>query len=64
MSPKEKGVAKKWMSKVCGKDVTVKDKVECIITFALHDLPEKKNTEDLEKKNGTRNARARINENE
>ena len=60
VSPKEKGAAKKWMPTVCGKDVTVKDKVEFLI---IYNLPVKiELTEYLEKK-GTRNARDRINEN-
>ena len=39
MSPKTKVAAKKWTSAVHGKEVKVKDKVECITSFAQHDMP-------------------------
>ena len=41
VSPKTKGMAKKWMPKVCGEDVKVKDKSEFLKTFIPHDIPAK-----------------------
>ena len=47
--PKEELVDMKCMSTVCGKEVTVKDKIENLATFASCDLPTKtEHTEYLE----------------
>ena len=49
LAPKQKLVIRKWTSTVCGKEVIVKDKLDCLITFAPHDLTTKiEHTEYLE----------------
>ena len=46
---KAKEAAMKWMSTSCGKEVRVKDKVECLTTSVPYDLTAKTEcTEDLE----------------
>ena len=63
--PKAKLEARKWISAVLGKEVTAKDKIECLTTFAMCDFPVKtEHTEDLEFLFGTSNGRDRTNENE
>ena len=49
VAPKAKAAARKWTSTVCGKEVIVNDKLECLTTFVPHDLPAKtEHAEDLE----------------
>ena len=65
VSPKAKGVTRKWISTICGKEVIVKDKLECLTTFAPCSLPAKiKMYRKFRKLVGPRNARVRSNENE
>ena len=45
--PKEKLAGRKWMSAVCGKEVTAQEKIECLTTFVPHDFHEKKFTQKI-----------------
>ena len=44
---KAKVAARKWMHSEHGRDVKVKDKIECINTFAPYESPAKKNVQKI-----------------
>ena len=41
MARQKKLAARKWMSTLCGKEVTLKDKIEYLTAFTSYDFPAK-----------------------